>query len=112
MRSVDLAAQRQPLGLADNERFFNAAAGMAARASRTDWIASTTWSLPSRGDSVFAVQGDLHDSGPAAQPWSTWTRPAQIPARQSAVSLREQDAQRQGQAQEAEERQQRPALGY
>jgi hypothetical protein len=106
-----LAAQREPLGLADNERFLNTAAGMAARASfdgleRIDHVVAS-----SRGGSAIAVQGDLQDPA-QRRSMVDLEEAAQTPARQSAMSLREQDAQRQGQAQEVAERQQRPALAY
>ena len=106
-----LAAQREPLGLADNERFFNTAAGMAARAGldgleRIDHVVAS-----SRGGSAIAVQGELHD--PAQRRSLVDLHEAGLtPAQESAMSLREQDAQRQGQGQEVAERQQRPALAH
>src|SRR5690606_26550090 len=56
-----LAVQRGPLGLADNERFLNTAAGVAARA-RQDGLGRIDHVLASTdGRRVFAVQGGLHD---------------------------------------------------
>lgn len=106
-----LAAQREPLGLADNERFFNTAAGMAACARRDGLERIDHVVASSRGGSAIAVQGDLQNP---AQRRSTvdLDEAGLTPARQSAMSLREQDAQRQGQVQEVVERQQRPALAY
>ncbi|MEO8366844.1 MAG: XVIPCD domain-containing protein, partial [Pseudoxanthomonas sp.] len=106
-----LAAQREPLGLADNERFFNTAAGMAARAGRDGLDRIDHVVASSRGGSAIAVQGDLQDPT-QRRSMVGLDEAGQTPARQSAMSLREQDAQRQGQAQEPVERQQRPALAH
>ena len=107
-----LATQRGSLGLADNERFLNTAAGMAARAShdgleRIDHVASSA-----DGRRVFAVQGNLHD--PAHRRSQVDLEPAsQVPARQSAAQLREHDARLQATAQQqVREHQQRPALAF
>ena len=106
-----LAAQRRLLGLEDNERFFNIAAGMAARAGRDGLERIDHVVASSRAGSAIAVQGELLDP---AQHRSIidLDEAGQTPARQSAISLREQDSQRQGQAREVAERQQRPALAY
>src|SRR3546814_9210179 len=56
-----LATQRGPLGLADNERFLNTAASMAARAGLDGLDRIDQVVVSRRGDSVFAVQGSLHD---------------------------------------------------
>ncbi len=106
-----LAAQRRQLGLEDNERFFNIAAGMAARAGRDGLERIDHVVASSRAGSAIAVQGELLDP---AQHRSIidLDEAGQTPARQSAISLREQDSQRQGQAREVAERQQRPALAY
>lgn len=106
-----LAAQREPLGLADNGRFFNAAAGMAARAGRDGLERIDHVVASSRGGSAIAVQGDLQDPA-QRRSLVDLDETGQTPARQSAMALREQDVQRQGQAQEAIERQQRPALAH
>ena len=106
-----LAAQREPLGLADNERFFNTAAGMAARAGRDGLERIDHVVASSRGGSAIAVQGDLQDPA-QRRSMVDLDEAGQTPARQSALSLRDQDAQRQGQGQESVERQQRPALTY
>jgi len=104
-----LAAQRQPLGLADHERFLNVAAGVAARArldgmERIDHVVASD-----RGDRVFAVQGDLHDSAHLRSQVDL-DQASQVPARDSAASLREQDAQSHSHAQQAEERRHRAVL--
>lgn len=106
-----LAAQREPLGLADHGRFFNAAAGMAARAGRDGLERIDHVVASSRGGSAIAVQGDLQDPA-QRRSLVDLDETGQTPARQSAMALREQDVQRQGQAQEAIERQQRPALAH
>lgn len=106
-----LAAQREPLGLADNERFFNTAAGMAARAGRDGLERIDHVVASSRGGSAIAVQGDLQDPA-QRRSMIDLDVAGQTPARESAMSLRDQDAQRQGQTQEAAERQQRPALAH
>jgi hypothetical protein len=106
-----LAAQREPLGLVDNERFFNTAAGMAARAGRDGLERIDHVVASSRGGSAIAVQGELQDPT-QRRSMVDLDEAGQTPARQSAMSLRDQDAQRQGQAQESVERQQRPALAH
>jgi hypothetical protein len=106
-----LAIQRPQLGLADNERFFNVAAGMAARA-RLDGLERIDHVIASgNSERVFAVQGNLLD--PAHRRSQVELEQAgQIPAQQSAAQLRERDALQQGQAQQAEDRQQREALAF
>jgi len=103
-----LAAQRQPLGLADHERFLNIAAGVAARASldgleRIDLVVASD-----RGDRVFAVQGGLHDSTHLRSQVDL-DQASRTPAWQSAALLREQEGQRMH-AQQAQERQHRVVL--
>ncbi|MGH8060878.1 MAG: XVIPCD domain-containing protein [Pseudoxanthomonas sp.] len=104
-----LAAQREPLGLADNERFFNTAAGMAARAGRDGLERIDHVVASSRGGSAIAVQGDLQDPA-QRRSMVDLDEAGQTSARQSAMSLRDLDAQRQGQ--EVTERQQRTALAH
>ena len=105
-----LAAQRQQLGLADNERFFNVTAGLAARAGmdgleRIDHVVASD-----RGDSVFAVQGGMHDPAHRRSQVDL-DQASQVPARQSAAWLREQDGQQQHDpAQQAQERQHRAVV--
>jgi hypothetical protein len=86
-----LAAQRSQLGLADQERLLNAAAGMAARA-RLDGLQHIDHVVASvRGDGVFAVQGALSD--PAHRRSQVELElVARTPARDSAGVLRAQDA--------------------
>lgn len=104
-----LAPQRQLLGLENDERFFNATAGVAARArldglERIDHLIGST-----HGGNVFAVQGGLDDPA-QRRSWIDLDRASEIPARLNATSLREQDSAQHGQAQQAEERQRRAAL--
>ncbi|HVI57423.1 MAG TPA: XVIPCD domain-containing protein [Luteimonas sp.] len=103
-----LAAQRPQLGLADHERFLNAAAGMAARA-RLDGLERIDHVVPSvRGDGVFAVQGALAD--PAHRRSQVELElVARTPARDSAAVLRAQDAL-QASVQQPEARQHRAVL--
>lgn len=103
-----LSGQRQQLGLAGDERFFNAAASVAARAG-SDGLKRIDHVLTSdRGDKVFSVQGAPHD--PAHQrSHIDLEQASQIPTRLSAARLREQDQQQQGQTPQAEQRQQRAA---
>ncbi len=103
-----LSGQRQQLGLAEDERFFNVAAGAAARAG-SDGLKRIDHVLASeRGDNLFSVQGALHD--PAHQRSRIdMEQASQIPARLSAAQLREQDQQQQNQTQQVEQRQQRAA---
>jgi hypothetical protein len=100
-----LSGQRKQLGLAEDERFFNVAAGTAARAG-SDGLKRIDHVLASeRGDSLFSVQGALHD--PAHQRSRIDVEQAsQTPTRLSAAQLREQD-QQQSQTQQVEQRQQR-----
>lgn len=103
-----LAAQRRQLGLADNERFLNVAAGVAARASldgleRIDHVVASD-----RGDSVFAVQGGMHDPAHRRSRIDL-DQAGEVPARQSAAWLRGQDEQQHEHAQVVE-RQHRIAL--
>jgi hypothetical protein len=106
-----LAPQRQRLGLEDSEHFFNATAGVAARArldglERIDHLVGAV-----HGGSVFAVQGGLDD--PAQRRSRVDLDQAiEVPARLSAASLREQDSAQHGQAQQAEQQQRRPAMAY
>lgn len=106
-----LAAQRRQLGLDDNERFFNVAAGVAARA-RMDGLEHIDHVLASSsGDRVFAVQGNLQD--PAHRRVQVDIDIAsRVPAQHSASQLREQDAQQQLQTRQVEERRQRAALAF
>lgn len=103
-----LSGQRQQLGLAGDERFFNVAASVAARAG-SDGLKRIDHVLTSdRGDKVFSVQGTPHD--PAHQrSHIDLEQASQIPTRLSAAQLREQDQQQQGQTPQAEQRQQRAA---
>lgn len=106
-----LATQRGQLDLDDNERFLNTVAGVAARARmdglrRIDHVVAS-----SDGGRVFAVQGAIHD--PAHRRIQVDVEQAsQLPARQSAALLREEDARQQGHGQQAEERQLRAAMAY
>jgi len=101
-----LSGQRQQLGLAGDERFFNVAASAAAHAGagglkRIDHVLTSE-----RGDNLFSVQGALHD--PAhKRSRIDMEQASQIPARLSAAQLREQDQQQQNQTQQVEQRQQR-----
>ncbi|MFC3717019.1 XVIPCD domain-containing protein [Luteimonas soli] len=108
--AAGLAPRREPLGLAENERFLNTVASMAARArldglSRIDHVATSA-----DAQRIFAVQGDLHD--PAHRRSQVDLEQAvQAQARQSAMQLRANDIQQQEQAQ-MQERQQRAALAF
>lgn len=58
-----LAPQRESLGLQEDGRFFNTAAGVAASAGR-DGLRRIDHVVPSAdGQSAFAVEGALHDAG-------------------------------------------------
>ena len=99
-----LAAQRRQLGLEDNERFFNATAGVAARAhldglERIDHLLGSA-----KGGSVFAVQGGPHDPA-QRRSWIDLDQAGGIPARLSALHLREPDPLQLAHAQQAEQRQ-------
>ena len=99
-----LAPQRQQLGLEDNERFFNATAGVAARA-RLDGLERIDHLLGSaHGGSVFAVQGGLHDPA-QRRSWINLDQAGEMPARLSALHLRESGQQQQAHAQQVEQRQ-------
>ena len=103
-----LAPQRRLLGLEDNERFFNATAGIAARA-RLDGLERIDHLLGSaQGGSVFAVQGDLHDPT-QRRSWINLDQAGAVPARLSVVSLREQDSQQHAHSQQVEQRQHQAA---
>jgi hypothetical protein len=102
-----LSGQRQQLGLAEDQRFFNVAANAAAHAS-ADGLKRIDHLLTSeRGDSLFSVQGALHDPAHKRSRIDI-EQASQVPAQLSAGQLREQD-QQQGQTQQAEQRQQRAA---
>lgn len=102
-----LSGQRQQLGLAGDERFFNVAASTAAHAG-ADGLKRIDHVLTSeRGDSLFSVQGALHD--PAhKRSRIDMEQASQVPAQLSAGQLREQD-QQQGQTPQVEQRQPRAA---
>lgn len=102
-----LSGQRRQLGLEGDERFFNTAAGVAARAG-SDGLKRIDHVLASeRGDSVISVQGGLHD--PAQQRSRVDVeRASEVPAQVSAAQLREQD-QQQVQTPQVEQRQLRAA---
>lgn len=103
-----LSGQRQQLGLAGGERFFNVAAGAAARAG-ADGLERIDHVLTSeRGDSLFSVQGALHDPAHKRSRIDI-EQASQVPAQLSAGQLREQDQQQQGQTSQVEQRQQRAA---
>ena len=103
-----LSAQRRQLGLEDNERFFNATAGVAARA-RLDGLERIDHLLGSaQGGSVFAVQGDLHDPA-QRRSWINLDQAGEMPARLSALHLREPDSLQLAHAQQAEQRQHQAA---
>lgn len=101
-----LSGQRQQLGLAENERFFNVAASAAAHAG-SDGLKRIDHVLASeRGDNLFSVQGAVHD--PAHQRSRVDIEQAsQTPARLSAAQLREQEQQQQSQTQVQQVEQQR-----
>lgn len=104
-----LAPQRQQLGLADDERFLNTAAGIAARAGR-DGLQRIDHLLPSAdGRNLFAVQGELRDPGHRRSLVES-AEIGQVPARDSAAQLREQDAQLATQSRQQEQTR-RMALG-
>jgi type IV secretion system effector X-Tfes-like protein/DUF2974 family protein len=103
-----LSGQRQQLGLTEDERFFNVAASAAARAG-ADGLKRIDHVLTSeRGDSLFSVQGALHDPAHKRSRIDI-EQASQVPAQLSAGQLREQDQQQQGQTQQVEQRQQRAA---
>lgn len=103
-----LAPQRDRLGLQDDERFFNAAAGMAASAAR-DGLRSIEHVVPTAdGRGAFAVQGRLDDAGHRRSQVDVDATSA-IAAADSAAQLREQAGQQVVQAQQPEE-QRRMAL--
>ena len=105
-----LAVHRGPLGLADNERFLNTAAGVAARA-RQDGLERIDHVLASTdGRRVFAVQGDLHDPGHRRSQVDV-EQAVRVQAGQSAIQLRASDIQQQEQAR-MQDRQQRAALAF
>jgi hypothetical protein len=106
-----LASQRRQLDLGDNERFLNTAAGVAIRA-RIDGLDCIDHVVASGdGERVFAVQGALQD--PAHRRSQVAVEQAsQLPARQSAALLREEDARQQGHVQQSEERQLRAAMAH
>lgn len=87
-----LATQRRQLGLDDNEKFYNTAASVAARAGH-DGLQQIDHLVATRaGDGVVAVQGGLHD--PAQQRVHVAVEAAsQVPARDSAEQLRTQATQ-------------------
>ena len=102
-----LSGQRQQLGLAGDERFFNVAAGAAARAG-ADGLKRIDHVLTSeRGDSLFSVQGALHDPAHKRSRIDI-EQASQVPAQLSAGQLREQD-QQQGQTPQVDQRQHRAA---
>jgi hypothetical protein len=106
-----LASQRRQLDLGDNERFLNTAAGVAIRA-RIDGLDCIDHVVASGdGERVFAVQGAIQD--PAHRRSQVDVEQAsQLPARQSAALLREEDARQQGHVQQSEERQLRAAMAH
>lgn len=101
-----LSGQRQQLGLAGDEQFFNVAASVALHA-RTDGLRRIDHLLPSHGgDAVFSVQGAQHD--PAhLRSHVDLARASEVPAQASAARLREHDLQAQLQGTGHEPRQQR-----
>ena len=101
-----LSGQREQLGLAGDEPFFNVAASVALRA-RTDGMQRIDHLLASnRGDGVFAVQGPMHDPAHLrSQVDLAWA--SEVPAQASATRLREHDLQTQLQGPAQEPRQQR-----
>ena len=102
-----LSGQRQQLGLAEDERFFNVAASAAAHAG-ADGLKRIDHVLTSeRGDSLFSVQGALHDPAHKRSRIDI-EQASQVPAQLSAGQLREQD-QQQGQTPQVEQRQHRAA---
>lgn len=85
-----LSAQRDRLGLEADENFLNAAAGVAARAG-ADGLQRIDHVLASRhGTSVFSVQGSLHDPAQLRSQVDL-AQASHVPARASALDLREQD---------------------
>lgn len=103
-----LAPQRRQLGLADDERFLNTVAGMAARArqdglERIDHVIAST-----DGRRAFAVQGSAHDPAHRRSQVEL-EQMARTPARQNAMELRASDLQ---QHEQAQGRQQRAALAF
>ena len=110
--SAGLAPYREQLGLHDDQRFFNAAANLAAHAGdsgleRIDHV------LPSRqGERMFAVQGSPDDPTHRRVFVDTFEAAA-TPAAHSTAQLQEQArANQQTTAQEQAEPQLRRALGY
>lgn len=102
-----LSGQRQQLGLTEDQRFFNVAASAAAHAG-ADGLRRIDHVLTSeRGDSLFSVQGALHDPAHKRSRIDI-EQASQVPVQLSAGQLREQN-QQQGQTQQAEQRQQRAA---
>ncbi len=85
-----LAPQRAQLGLQDDARFFNTAAGMAARAGN-DGLARIDHAVPGTDrSSLFAVQGPLDDSRHGRSRVEI-ERVATTPVEASIATLRRQD---------------------
>lgn len=83
-----LAPQRERLGLQDDDRFFNAAAGMAAAAGRDGLRSIQHVVATPDGHGVFAVEGDLRDAGHRRSLVDV-ERGAATPVEDSVASLRE-----------------------
>lgn len=83
-----LSTQRDRLGLNDDRRFLNAAAGIAARAGQ-DGLTRIDHLLPSGdGNRLFAVQGDPR-AADHRRSHVELAETSQVPAQQSAQQLRE-----------------------
>ncbi len=103
-----LAPQRDRLGLQDDERFFNAAAGMAASAGRDGLRRIDHVLAAPDGRSAFAVEGGVDDPGHRRSRVDV-DGASRTPAADSAVLLREQ-ADRQAVQGPQQEEQRRMAL--
>ncbi|WDS36362.1 XVIPCD domain-containing protein [Pseudoxanthomonas sp.] len=102
-----LGTQRERLGLQDDAKFINAAAGLAAHAG-ADGLSRIDHLVPDgRGNGVFAVQGRLDDPAHHRSHVDA-NQAAQVPADQSAQQLRAQ-SQTLAVQQQDQEQQQRQA---
>lgn len=98
----ELAVQRERLGLQDDERFFNTAAGMAASAAR-DGMRRIEHVVPTaNGHCAFAVEGGLDDAGHRRSHVDV-AAASRVPAAESAAHLREQASEQVVQGQEQEQ---------
>ncbi|SEK83001.1 Protein of unknown function [Pseudoxanthomonas sp. GM95] len=106
-----LAGQREQLGLQDDAKFLNAAAGVAAHAGH-DGLTRIDHLVAGAHGNVFAVQGRLDDPSQQRSQIDA-TLAAQVPAERSTEQLREQSRTLAAQHQDVELQQRqapRPAM--